>query len=90
MDLIRRQTRRRIDRIFVRELGVRQVHISIFLSFVDDHIQHFGHGVVHPLNASVAVGVIGACGKLAYSKHLVYSLRKLGAELQAIIRMNMV
>ena len=84
--LVGRQTRRRADRIVVCELDVREPQIPVVLSFVDDHSQHLGHSVVHPLNAPVAVRTIGACGKLARSQELVYSLCKLGAELQAVIR----
>ena len=56
------------------------------MSIVDDHSQHLGHSVVHSLNASVAVRMIGAFGKFAHSQQLVYSLWKLGAELQAVVR----
>ena len=61
-----------------------QVHIV--LSLVDDHSQHLGHSVVHPLNAPVTVGMIGACSKLVHTQQLMYSLRKLGVELQSVVR----
>ena len=86
VNLIERQTRRRADRIVASEFVVRELQIPVVLSLVDDHSQHFGHSVVHPLNAPVAVRMIGACGKLAHSQKLVYSSRKLGAELQAVVR----
>ena len=50
------QTRRRADRIVVSELDVRELQIPDVLLLVDDHSQHLGHSVVHPLNASVTVG----------------------------------
>ena len=43
------------------------VQIPVVLSFIDDHSQHLGHSMFHPLNASVTVWVIEACGKLAHS-----------------------
>ena len=74
VNLVGRQTRRRADRIVVSELDVREPEIPVVLSLVDDHSQHLGHSVVHPLNAPVAVRMTGACGKLAHSQQLVYSL----------------
>ena len=62
------------DLIVVNELDVREPQIPVVLLLVDDHSQHLGHSVVHPLNAPVAVRMIGACGKLAHSQQLVYSL----------------
>ena len=70
VNLVGRQTRRRADRIC--ELDVRELQIPVVLSFVDDHSQHLGHSVVHPLNAFFAVGMIGDCGKLAHSQQLIY------------------
>ena len=55
-------------------VDMRELQIPVVLPFVDAHIKHLGHSVVHPLNASVAVRMIGACGKLAHSQQLVYSL----------------
>ena len=74
VNLVGRQTRRRADRIVASELDVKELQISVVLSLVDDHSQHLGHSVLHTLNASVAVWMIGACGKLAHSQQLVYSL----------------
>ena len=88
VNLVGRQTRRRADRIIVSELDMREPKIPIVLSLADDHSQHLGHSVVRPLNASVAVGMVGACGKLAHSQQLVYSLSKLGADLQVVVRDN--
>ena len=68
MDLVGRQARRRSDGIVVREFDVRQMQDPIVLSLVDDHSQHLGHSVIHPLNAPVAVGMIGACSKLAHAQ----------------------
>ena len=74
VNLVGYQTRRRADRIVVFELDVRELQIPVVLSFIDDHSQHMDHRMVHPLNASVTVWMIGACGKLAHSQQLVYSL----------------
>ena len=84
--LVGRQTRRRADRVVVSKLDVRELQIPVVSSFVDDHSQHLGDSVVHLLNASVVVRMLGACGKLAHSRQLVYSLRKLGAELEDVVR----
>ena len=59
--------------LYVNEFDVRQMQIPTVLSFSDDHSQHLGHSVVHPLNASVTVGMIGACSKLAHAQRLIYS-----------------
>ena len=75
VDLFGGQTRRRADGIVVSEFDVRQIQIPIVLSLVDDHITSIlGHSVVNPLNASVTVGMIGACSKLAHAQQLTYSL----------------
>ena len=58
VNLVGRQTRRRTDRIVVSELDARDLQIPVILSLVDDHSQHLGHSVVHPLNAPVAVRVL--------------------------------
>ena len=55
-------------------LDVRELQIPVVLSFIDDHTLHLSHSVVHPLNASVTVWMVGACGKLAYSQQVVDSL----------------
>ena len=64
VDLVGRQTRRRSDGIVVSEIDVGQMRVPIVLSLVGDHSQHLGHNVVYPLNAPVAVRMIGACSKL--------------------------
>ena len=86
VDLVGRQTRHRADRIVVSQHDVREVQIPVVLPFVDYHSQDLGHSVVHPLNASDAVGMIGACGKLAHSQQLAYSLGKLRSGLKAVVR----
>ena len=72
--LVGGEARRRTDRIVVWELDVRELQIPVVLLFIDDHSQHLGRNVIHPLNASVAVWMIGACGTLAHSQQMVYSL----------------
>ena len=73
VNLVGHQTRGRADRIVVCELDVRELQVPV-LSFIDDHGQHLIQSVVHPLNASVTVWTLGACGKLAHSEKLVDSL----------------
>ena len=68
------QPRRRADRIVACELGVRELQTPVILAFIDDHSQDLGCSMVHPLNASVTVSMIGACGKFAHSQKLVDSL----------------
>ena len=86
VDLDGRQARGRADGIVVNKFDVRKVQVPIVLSLIDDHSQYLGHSVVHPLNAPVTVGIIGDSSKLAHAQQLIYSLKKLGAELQAVVR----
>ena len=74
VDLVGRQTRRRADVIVVSDFDVGQTQVPMVLSLVDDHSQHLGHSVVHPLNAPVTVGMTGACSKLVHTKELIYNL----------------
>ena len=74
VDLVGGQARRRADGIVVSKLDVRKMQVPIVLSLVDHYSQHLGHSVVHPLNAPVTVGMIGACSKLAHAQQLIYSL----------------
>ena len=86
VNLVGGQIRRLANRIVVCELDVRELQIPVVLAFIDDHGQHLGHCIVHPLNASVAVWMMGACGKLAHSYKLVDSVCKLRAEPEAVVR----
>ena len=74
VDLLRRQAHRRADGIVVSEFDVRKMQVSIVLSLVDDHSQPLDHSAVHPFNAPVTVGMIGACSKLSHAQQLIYSL----------------
>ena len=74
VDLVRRQTRRRVNGIVVSEFDVGQMQVRIVLSLVDDNSQHLGDSVVYPLNAPVTVEMIGACSKLVHTQQLIYSL----------------
>ena len=85
MDLVGRQTCRCADGIIVIEFDVGQTQVPIILSLADDHSQHLGHSAVYPLNAPVTVGVIGSCRKLVHAQQLLYSLQKLGVELQSVV-----
>ena len=86
VDLVERQTRRRADGIVVSEFYVGQMQVPIVLSLVDDHGQHWGHDIVHPLHAPVTVRMIVACSNIVHTQQLIYSLRKFGAELQSVVR----
>ena len=59
------------DGIVVSEFDARKMQVPIVLFFVDDHSQHLGHSVVHPLNVPLAVGITGACSKLARAQQLI-------------------
>ena len=48
-------------RVIEVECYVRQLHVPVVLTFVDDHRENLGHGVRHSLDATVAIGVIGTC-----------------------------
>ena len=48
------------DGIVVSTFNVRQTGVLVVLSFVDDHHQHLSHGMVDALDATVAVGMVGA------------------------------
>ena len=62
------------------------MQVSIVLSLVDYHSQLLGNNVVYPLNAPVTGGMIGACSTFVHAQQLIYSLRKLGVELQPVVR----
>ena len=59
--------------------------MPIILSLVDDHSEHLSHGMIHALDAVVAVRMIGACRNFAQAEELVDSVRQLGAELEAVV-----
>ena len=63
-----------------------QVDVPVVLLFVDDHRQHLSHGVIDALDATVAVGVVGARREFSHAEELVQGKRQLGAELWSIIR----
>ena len=85
MHLVRGQPCGGTDGIVVAEIGVRQVSIPITLSLVDDHSEDLGHGMIHALDTTVSVRMIGACRNFAYAEELVDSVRQLGAELEAVV-----
>ena len=74
------------DGIIVSKLYVRQMGIPIILSLVDEHTDHLSHGVIHALNATVAVRMIGYSRHFVHAEQLVDSVRQLGAELEAVVR----
>lgn len=49
------------DRVFMGEYHVRQEHVPVVLSFVDDHRKQFGHSMNHSLDAIVAIVMASAC-----------------------------
>ena len=49
------------DGIIVSKFHVRQMSTPIILALADNHSEHLSHGVVHALDAAVAVRMIGTC-----------------------------
>ena len=85
MHLVGGQPSGSTDGIVVGKLHVRLVGIPKISSLVDNHSEHVSHGVVHALDAAVAVRMIGACRIFAHALQLVDSVRQLGAELEVIV-----
>ena len=85
MHLVRGQPNGDTDGIVVSEFHVRQVSIPLILLLVDDHSEHLSHGIIHALDAGVAVRMIGACPNFAHAVQLVNSVGQLGAELEAVV-----
>ena len=56
VDLVGRQTHRHADGVVASEFDVGKMQVPIVLSLVDDHSQHLGQSVVHPLNAPLQLG----------------------------------
>ena len=81
MHLIRCQPGGGADGIVVSKFHVWQGDVPVVLSFVDDHRQHLSHGVVDALDATVAVGVLGAHRDFSHAEKLVHGKRQPGAEL---------
>ena len=65
---------------------MRELFIPVVLELVDDHCQHLCHRVIYTFHLTVAVWVVGAGGNLSNPEKLIYGVRKLGAELEAVIR----
>ena len=59
--------------------------IPIITSLVDDHSEHLSHGMIHALDAAVAVRIIGPCRNFLHAVQLLDSVRQLGAELEAVV-----
>ena len=60
--------------------------IPVVLELVDDHCQHLGHRVVYTFHPTVAVWVVGAGGNFVNPEKLINGMRKLVAELEAVVR----
>ena len=63
-----------------------QLRISIVLAFVGDHSQYLDHCVVNALHTTVTAWMVGAGGDLSSTKKPTYDVKKLGAELEAVVR----
>ena len=74
------------DGIVVSIFDVRELFIPVISEVVDDHCQHLGHRMVHTFHPTVAVWVVGAGGNFSNPEKLIYGVRKLGAELEAVVR----
>ena len=76
------------DGIAIRKFHERPVDIPFILLFIDDHSKQLNHGMVHALDVSVAVRMVGVCCSFAHALELVYSVRQLGEELEALVRVE--
>ena len=54
---------------------VWQMNIPVILLFIDDHSEHLSHGVIHALDAAVAVRMMGDCRCFPYALELVARVR---------------
>ena len=68
------------DGVIVSKFHVWQMGITIILPLVGDHGEHLSHGIIHALDAAVAVRMIGTCRNFACAEEFVNSVRQLGAE----------
>ena len=57
MDPVGRKTRRLTDGFLGIELDVGQMQVPIVSSLVDDRSQKLAYSLIHPLNASVTLGM---------------------------------
>ena len=65
---------------------MRQLLISVLLEFVDHHGQHVGHCVVHTLDPSIGIWVVGAGEHFPNPNKFVDGKRKLWEKLEAVVR----
>ena len=58
---------------------MRELHIPVILELVDHHCQHLGHNVIHTIDPTITIWVVGAGGNLIFPnpKKLVDRFRKL-------------
>ena len=56
--------------IIASKFHVRQMGIPIILPLGDDHSEHLSHGMIHVLDAAVAVRMIGTCRNFALPRSL--------------------
>ena len=59
--------------------------IPIILPLIDDRSENLSHGMIHALDTAVVVRMIGACSNFAHAEELANGVRKLGAELEAVV-----
>ena len=86
MHLVGGQPSGSTDGIVVGKLHVRLVGIPKISSLVDNHSEHVSHGVVHALDAAVAVRMIGACCNSALAVWLVNRVRQLGKNWSPLLK----
>ena len=86
MYLVGSQTRGGTDRIVAYKFALMVLFISVVLELVDGHCQHLDHRVVYTSYSTVAVWVVGAGGEFSNPQKLIYGVRKLGGELEAVVR----
>ena len=77
VDLVGSQTGGSADRIVIRKFDVRELLTAVILKLVDHHCQHLGHCVIHTLQPTAVVWVVGAGGNFPNPKKIADSMRKL-------------
>ena len=65
---------------------MRELLIPVILELVDHHCQHLDHRVIYTLHSTIVIWVVGAGDNFPNPKKLVDGMRKLSANLEAVVR----